>query len=46
MNEAKEVTLSLGNRFKFSVEQCPKTKIEKDRMNKVPYANVLGQLCI
>lgn len=44
MNEAKDVTLPLAKHFKFSVEQCPISEIERSRMDKVPYANVIGSV--
>lgn len=44
MEKAKEVTLPLISHFKFSVEQCPKIEIEKIRMGKVPYANVVASV--
>lgn len=44
MDKAKKVTLPLGSHFKFSIKQCPKTEIEKSRMDKVPYANVVGSV--
>lgn len=44
INEAKEVILPLGGHFKFTIEQCPKTEIEKGRMSNVPNANDIGSV--
>ena len=44
MNEAKPMSMPLGSYFKLSKEQSPKTKEERDHMNKVPYASAIGSL--
>ena len=44
MNEAKPMSTPLGNHFKLSKEQSPKTEKERNHMSKVPYALVIGSL--
>ena len=34
----------MGNHFKLSKEQSPKTEEERDHMSKVPYALAIGSL--
>ena len=44
MNETKLVSTPLGNHFKLSKEQSPKTEEERDHMSKVPCALAIGNL--
>ena len=44
MNAGKSVNTPLDNHFKLSKEQSPKTKEERDHMNKVSYALAIGSL--
>ena len=44
MNEAKPMSTPLGNHFKLSKEQSPKTEKERDHMSKVPYALAISSL--
>ena len=44
MNEAKPMSMPLGNYFKLSKEQSPKTKEERDHISKVPYALAIDNL--
>jgi hypothetical protein len=29
---------------KFSLDQCPKTELEKSEMHQIPYASLIGSL--
>ncbi|XP_038885973.1 secreted RxLR effector protein 161-like [Benincasa hispida] len=44
MNESKSVTTPLVSHFKLSLEHAPQTDDERDQMQVVPYANVVGNL--
>uniref|UniRef100_A0A3Q7EB23 Reverse transcriptase Ty1/copia-type domain-containing protein n=1 Tax=Solanum lycopersicum TaxID=4081 RepID=A0A3Q7EB23_SOLLC len=44
VNDAKPRTTPLGNHFKLSKEQSPKTTEERDHMTLVPYALAVGSL--
>ncbi|KAL8492104.1 hypothetical protein ACS0TY_023649 [Phlomoides rotata] len=41
---ASQVTPPVAKRDKFSLSQCPKTDLEVQEMQKVPYASVVGSL--
>ncbi|XP_057779777.1 secreted RxLR effector protein 161-like [Salvia miltiorrhiza] len=44
MSEAKEVQVPLGQHFKLSSEQKPKTKEEVRFMANIPYSNIVGSI--
>jgi len=44
MDNAKPVSTPLGNHFKLSKDQSPKTELECGYMDKIPYASVIGSL--
>lgn len=44
MDNAKPVGTPLGNHFKLSKNQSPKSEEERHYMNKVPYASAVGSL--
>ena len=44
MNEAELMSTPLGNHFRLSKEQSPKTKEERDHMSEVPCASAIGSL--
>jgi len=44
MDNAKLVSTPLGNHFKLSKDQSPKTELECGYMYKIPYASVIGSL--
>ena len=44
MNKAKVVSSPLAVHFKLSTKQSPYTKKEKENMERVPYASVVGSL--
>ena len=44
MSVTKLVSTPLATYFKFSKEQSPTTKEERDHMAKVPYAFAIGSL--
>ena len=44
MDKAKVVSTPLATHFSLSVKQSPSTEEEKEDMQKVPYASVVGSL--
>jgi ATP-binding cassette subfamily B (MDR/TAP) protein 1 len=44
MDNAKPVSTPLGNHFKLSKDQSPKTKLECGYMDMIPYASTIGSL--
>ncbi|CAL1413563.1 unnamed protein product [Linum trigynum] len=44
MSKAKAVSTPLGGHFKLSVKHCPTSDEEKEAMENVPYASVVGSL--
>ena len=44
MYNAKAVSCPLANHFRLTSKQCPSTDKEKEEMDKVPYALVVGSL--
>ena len=44
MHDAKPVGWTLPINYKLSTNQCPKTKVEKVEMNKIPYALAVRSL--
>ena len=44
MQDAKLVGSTLLTNKKLSEGQCPKTKVEKVELNKIPYASTIGSL--
>ncbi|KAF5945758.1 hypothetical protein HYC85_015986 [Camellia sinensis] len=44
MNKAKPVGCPLASHFKLSSNQCPTSEKDKEEMQKVPYASVVGSL--
>ena len=42
--KAKEVSCPFANHFKLSSKQSPATNVEKEEMDKVPYASAVGSL--
>ena len=44
MQEAKRGFVPMSHGIMISKEDCPKSSDDKDRMNKVPYASVIGSI--
>jgi len=44
MDNAKPVSTPMGNHFKLSKYQSPKTELEYKYMDKIPYASAIGSL--
>ena len=44
MDNAKPVSTPLGNHFKLSKDQSPKTNLECEHMDKIPYALAISSL--
>ena len=44
MDNVKPVSTPLGNHFKLSKDQSPKTELECRYMDKIPYASAIGSL--
>jgi len=44
MENAKPVSTPLWNHFKLSKDQSPKTALECEYMDKIPYASAIGSL--
>ncbi|KAL2251417.1 UNVERIFIED_CONTAM: Retrovirus-related Pol polyprotein from transposon TNT 1-94 [Sesamum indicum] len=44
MENAKPTSVPLDAHFQLCKDQCPKTESEKEKMEKVPYSNVIGSI--
>lgn len=44
MHESRTVSTPLGQQFKLSSNQCPKSDEERDQMNRIPYSNIIGSI--
>jgi len=44
MKEAKEISVPVDPYTRLSKEICPKTQEEKEEMEKIPYASLVGSL--
>jgi len=44
INHCKPIDTPVQNVLTLSLDQCPKTNAEKERMKDVPYASVVGSL--
>lgn len=44
MFECKPISQPLANHFKLLNEQSPKTHEEFEKMNKLPYVNIVGSI--
>jgi len=44
MHYSKAVDTPVENGLTLSIDQCPKTDKEKERMSNVPYAGAIGSL--
>ena len=46
MNNSKFIDTLVDKGLTLSIEDCPKTDEEKRKMCTVPYASVVGSLCM
>ena len=44
MQDAKPIDSTLSTNYKLNANQCPKMKVEKAKINKIPYASTIGSL--
>ena len=44
MSNLKPVVTPTNPQFKMSIDQCPNNEVERDYMNNISYANVVGSL--
>ena len=44
MSKTKPVNFPLAGHFKLSSQQCPTSRKEKEKMDKVPYASTVDRL--
>ena len=44
MQHSKSVSIPLGQHFKLSTDQAPKTDEERSEMQDIPYANIIGSI--
>ena len=44
IENAKAVSTPLPGHLKLTIEMCPKTQEEENKMSKVPYASAIGSL--
>lgn len=44
MDNSKSVSIPLGQHFKLSLEQVPKTEAKRREVHDIPYANIIGSI--
>lgn len=44
MKDCKSINTPISKDDKFNLEQCPKTQLDIEEMQKIPYASAVGSL--